>query len=104
MSGKQILSTVGCSIASSTREMPRRFILSAATRRSRATPAIRAVASRASHALKILRSHPIADYRKHGFGRWACVEKTSGRVIGFAGLKHLEDLGEVDLGYRLLPA
>ena len=32
------------------------------------------------------------------------MEKTSGRVIGFAGLKHLEDLGEVDLGYRLLPA
>ena len=54
--------------------------------------------------MEILRSHPLADYRKYGFGRWACVEKASGRVIGFAGLKHLEDLAEVDLGYRLLPA
>jgi RimJ/RimL family protein N-acetyltransferase len=56
------------------------------------------------HALEILRSHPLADYRKHGFGRWACVLKESGKVIGFAGLKHLDDLGEVDVGYRLLPA
>ncbi len=57
-----------------------------------------------AHALEILRSHPIADYWKHRFGRWACVEKTSGRVIGFAGLKHLDDMAEVDHGYRLLPA
>src|SRR5262249_58043580 len=56
------------------------------------------------HALEILRSHPLADYRKHGFGRWACVHKQGGAVIGFAGLKHLDDLGEVDIGYRLLPA
>ena len=32
------------------------------------------------------------------------MEKASGRVIGFAGLKYLEDMNEVDLGYRLLPA
>ncbi|MGF1468865.1 MAG: GNAT family N-acetyltransferase [Sandaracinaceae bacterium] len=44
------------------------------------------------------------DFERHGFGRWLCVDKVSGRVIGFAGLKHLSDLGEVDLGYRLLPA
>ena len=56
------------------------------------------------HAAEILRSHPIADYRKHGFGRWACVYKASGGVIGFAGLKYLDDLREVDIGYRLLPA
>jgi [ribosomal protein S5]-alanine N-acetyltransferase len=57
------------------------------------------------HALEILRGHPLADYRKHGFGRWACVCKDNGQVIGFAGLKRLEDLGgEVDLGYRFLPA
>jgi len=56
------------------------------------------------HAREILRSHPLADYRKHGFGRWACVHKGSGDVIGFAGLKYLDDLNEVDLGYRLLPA
>jgi len=55
-------------------------------------------------ARKVLRSHPMADYQKYGFGRWACVHKTSGEVIGFAGLKYLEELSEVDIGYRLLPA
>lgn len=55
------------------------------------------------HALEILRSHPMADYEKHGFGRWACVHKEKGEVIGFAGLKYLEELDEVDIGYRLLP-
>jgi [ribosomal protein S5]-alanine N-acetyltransferase len=56
------------------------------------------------HALEILRSNPLADYRNHGYGRWACVLKDNGEIIGFAGLKHLEDLREVDLGYRFLPA
>jgi RimJ/RimL family protein N-acetyltransferase len=51
----------------------------------------------------ILRTRPIGDYAKHGFGRWACVEKATGELIGFNGLKFLEDLQEVDLGYRLLP-
>src|SRR5262249_37195029 len=51
----------------------------------------------------VLRSRPIADYRTHGYGRWACVLKATGEVIGFAGLKWLEDLRQVDLGYRLLP-
>jgi RimJ/RimL family protein N-acetyltransferase len=52
----------------------------------------------------ILRDHPIADYRKYGYGRWACVLEATGELIGFAGLKYLEEMGEVDLGYRLLPA
>src|SRR5262249_50280788 len=57
------------------------------------------------HALEVLRSRPLEDYRKYGFGRWACVHKADGKVIGFAGLKHLDDLGgQVDVGYRLLPA
>jgi RimJ/RimL family protein N-acetyltransferase len=51
-----------------------------------------------------LRDRPLADYRKHGFGRLACVCKDSGLVIGFAGLKFLDDLQDVDIGYRLLPA
>ena len=54
-------------------------------------------------AREVLHARPIADYQKHGFGRWACVLKSSGQVIGFAGLKHLDELGEVDLGYRLMP-
>jgi [ribosomal protein S5]-alanine N-acetyltransferase len=55
-------------------------------------------------ALDCLRTRPMTDYQKYGFGRWACVLKARGSVIGFVGLKHLDDLGEVDLGYRFMPA
>jgi RimJ/RimL family protein N-acetyltransferase len=54
-------------------------------------------------ARQILLDHPIADYRKYGFGRGACILKSTGEQIGFAGLKYLEELGEVDVAYRLLP-
>jgi RimJ/RimL family protein N-acetyltransferase len=57
-----------------------------------------------AEALESLRARPLADYQKYGYGRWACVPKGGAEVIGFAGLKYLDDLGEVDLGYRLLPA
>ena len=55
-------------------------------------------------ARQLLIDHPIADYRKHGFGRGACILKSTGEQIGFAGLKFLDELGEVDVAYRLLPA
>jgi RimJ/RimL family protein N-acetyltransferase len=55
------------------------------------------------HARDILRARPIADYQKHGFGRLACVLKSSGLVIGFAGLRYLDDFQGVDIGYRFLP-
>jgi RimJ/RimL family protein N-acetyltransferase len=49
----------------------------------------------------------LTDYARHGFGRWAMILKgetdDSGLLIGVAGLKHLDELGEVDIGYRLLP-
>jgi ribosomal-protein-alanine N-acetyltransferase len=54
-------------------------------------------------ARQLMESNPLRDYHKYGFGRQACVLKSSGEVIGFAGLKYLEDLDEVDLGYRFLP-
>lgn len=54
-------------------------------------------------ARQLLADKPLRDYALHGFGRMACVEKSSGRVVGFSGLKYLEDLGEVDIGYRFLP-
>jgi RimJ/RimL family protein N-acetyltransferase len=44
-----------------------------------------------------------SDYRKHGFGRLAVVDKATNKVIGFCGLKYLEDLDAVDIGYRFLP-
>ena len=54
-------------------------------------------------ARQLLLDHPIADYRKYGFGRGACILKSTGEQIGFAGLKYLEELGEVDVAYRFLP-
>ena len=51
-----------------------------------------------------LRARPLADYQKHGYGRWAVVLKSTNEVIGFAGLKYLDEFQEVDIGYRLLPA
>ena len=39
------------------------------------------------------------DYKKHGFGRWAVVEKESDQFVGWCGLKRHED-GMVDVGFR----
>lgn len=55
------------------------------------------------HAREVLRTRPLADYKKHGYGRWACVYKATNEVIGFAGLKYLDEMHEIDLGYRFLP-
>jgi RimJ/RimL family protein N-acetyltransferase len=43
------------------------------------------------------------DFDTVGFGRWGCVLKEEQRLIGFCGLKYLDDLDAVDLGYRFLP-
>jgi RimJ/RimL family protein N-acetyltransferase len=56
-----------------------------------------------AHAREVLLTRPIADYHKYGYGRLACVLKETGTVIGFAGLKYLDDRKVTDLGYRLLP-
>ena len=42
------------------------------------------------------------DYEKHGFGRLAVELKGENKFIGFTGLKYLEDMDEVDLGYRFM--
>ena len=52
---------------------------------------------------QMLADRPLRDYSVYGFGRMACIEKSSGRVVGFSGLKYLEDLQDVDIGYRFLP-
>ena len=41
------------------------------------------------------------DYEKFGFGRLAIEWKENGKFIGFTGLKYLDDLDVVDIGYRL---
>ena len=43
---------------------------------------------------------PLRDYQLYGYGRLACIEKATGRLIGFNGLKYLPDIDEVDVGYR----
>ena len=52
---------------------------------------------------QILQTRPLRDYLKYGYGRMACIEKSTGRLVGFCGLKYLEDLNEVDIGYRFMP-
>lgn len=46
----------------------------------------------------------LGDYQKYGYGRLAVSVKGGPDFIGFAGLKYLPDLDEVDLGYRLMSA
>lgn len=51
----------------------------------------------------VLLARPIRDYAVHGYGRMACIEKSSGRLVGFSGLKYLDEWHETDVGYRFLP-
>lgn len=41
------------------------------------------------------------NYRQYGFGLWAAVEKTSGRMIGQCGLtmQKIRDLEALEIGY-----
>jgi len=43
------------------------------------------------------------DYALYGYGRLAVVHKKDKKIIGFCGVKFLEELKETDLGYRFLP-
>jgi RimJ/RimL family protein N-acetyltransferase len=53
--------------------------------------------------LDYLLQHPLRDYQVYGYGRFACVWKATGQVIGFSGIKYLEEIQETELGYRFLP-
>lgn len=50
---------------------------------------------------EMLKKAPIGDYEKYGFGRFAMIDKITQEYIGFTGLKYIEELDEVDLGYRI---
>ena len=50
------------------------------------------VASR-EQALQLMKAAPLHDYATHGYGRFACVWKATGDVIGFSGPKYLPELG-----------
>ena len=45
----------------------------------------------------------LKDYTNYGYGRWALIYKPENKIIGFAGLKYLAEIGETDIGYRILP-
>ena len=51
----------------------------------------------------MMHAAPFQDYATYGYGRFACVWKESGAVIGFSGVKYVPELGETELGYRFLP-
>jgi ribosomal-protein-alanine N-acetyltransferase len=54
-------------------------------------------------ALEFMQAAPFHDYATYGYGRFACVWKATGEVIGFSGVKHVPEIGETELGYRFLP-
>ena len=53
--------------------------------------------------IRLMNIAPLGDYAKYGYGRHAVVTKDTQKVIGFTGLKYLDDLDKVDIGYRLMP-
>ena len=53
------------------------------------------VASR-EEALAVLRTRVFPQYAL-GFGRWACIERTSGAYVGWSGVKYLAESDEHDI-------
>jgi len=50
----------------------------------------------------------LSQYEEHGIGRWAAIEKSSGKFIGWSGLKFMTDpinnrSHYYDVGYRFIP-
>jgi len=49
-----------------------------------------------------LEQGPLADYQKYGYGRFAVELKSTGKVIGFCGIKYLPEIDLPEVGYRYL--
>ena len=60
------------------------------------------IASREA-ALEFMYAAPFHDYATYGYGRFACVWKETGDVIGFSGVKYVPEINDTELGYRFLP-
>ena len=43
----------------------------------------------------------IEHQRRHGFGKWAAVERSSGELIGYCGIELYERGPDVELGFSL---
>ena len=50
-----------------------------------------------------MQAAPFHDYARYGYGRFACVWKETGAVIGFSGLKYVPEISDTELGYRFFP-
>ena len=48
-----------------------------------------------------IRNYP--DYKKYGYGRWTTLLKETNEIIGWCGLKYIDEIDEVDIGYRWKP-
>jgi [ribosomal protein S5]-alanine N-acetyltransferase len=42
------------------------------------------------------------QYELHGYGRWTMVNKQTGEFIGWCGIRYFDEIGQTDIGYRLL--
>ncbi|MGL2966753.1 GNAT family N-acetyltransferase [Flavobacterium sp. XGLA_31] len=40
------------------------------------------------------------EYEKNGYGRWAVIDKSSGKFVGWCGLKYNTEIDETDIGFR----
>lgn len=49
----------------------------------------------------ILKEIIVPQYSLYNHGRWALHTKNNNEFIGWCGLKHQKETGEIDLGYRL---
>lgn len=49
---------------------------------------------------ELIRNYP--DYQKYTYGRWTTIIKETNEIIGWCGLKYIEDLKETDLGFRFM--
>jgi ribosomal-protein-alanine N-acetyltransferase len=49
-------------------------------------------------------SEAFSHQARHGFSKWAVVEKASGKVIGECGVHYLENGPDIELGYKLARA
>ncbi len=53
-------------------------------------------------AMQRLEQGPLADYQKYGYGRFAVELKSTGKVIGFCGIKYLPEIELPEVGFRYL--
>lgn len=49
-----------------------------------------------------LEEGPLHDYQNYGYGRFAVELKSTGKVIGFCGIKYIEEIDLPEVGYRYL--